>query len=141
MSLAENKAIVRRWIDEFWNQGNLDLVDEIVAPGFISHRNGVRGREGCRAWLGRSQAIFPDFEFTIEDLIAEGDKVVYRYTCSGTPAGEWLGLAPTGKRVKWTGISIAHIVDGLIAELWGDYDKLGAYQQLGGILTTGESEA
>ena len=65
--------------------------------------------------------------------------MVYRYSCGGTPTGEWLGLAPTGKRITWTGISIARIVDGIIAELWGDYDKLGAYQQLGGILTTGVS--
>lgn len=140
MSLEENKAIVRRWIEESWNQGCIDLVDEIIAPDFVSHRNGVRGREGCRAWISRSKALMPDFQFTIKDLVAEGAKVVYRYTCSGTPKGEWLGLAPAGKRAKWTGTSIARVVDGMIAELWGDYDKLGAYQQLGGILTAGEGE-
>ena len=140
MPVKENKVVIRRWIDEFWNQGNLDLADEIIDPDFFCYRNGVSGREGCRKWVSRSKILMPDFEFIIQDLVAEGDKVVYRYTCSGTPEGEWLGLSPTGQRVEWTGVSIARIANGLIAELWGDYDKLGAYQQLGGVLTRDESE-
>src|SRR5919202_2687526 len=106
MSAEENKAIVRRWVEECYNPGNLALVDELFAPDFANHdpaRPDVRDLDGLRRLLSEQRAAMPDLLTTIEDLIADGDKVVKRFIFQGTQTGEILGIPPTGRRVTVAG--------------------------------------
>jgi steroid delta-isomerase-like uncharacterized protein len=124
----ENKVIVRRWNEEFW-KGNLDVSDEILAPDCVFH--GVGGPQEIKEALGRLSRGIPDGQFTIEDQIAEKDKVVTRWTMRGTHQGELWGVPPTGKQLNYTGISINRIAGGKIVEDWFEADILGLMQQLG----------
>jgi steroid delta-isomerase-like uncharacterized protein len=132
----ENKALARRWADIF-NQGNLDLVEEIYAPGFVNHDpampEDVRGLEGAREFYGMYQSAFPDTEITIEDQVAEGDKVVTRWTARGTHQGDLMGVPPSGNRVEVAGITISRIEGGKVAEEWNNYDALGMMQAIGAV--------
>jgi len=131
MSLEENKAIVRRFIEE-WNKRNLAALDELMAADYFDPSLQVRGLEAYKQLLTMVLKGFPDWHETIEDIIAEGDKVWVRYTATGTHAGEFRGLAPTGKKFTETGVLIWRIVDGKIAEKEsGVYDFLDFYKQLG----------
>lgn len=132
MSIEENKATVRRVFDAF-NQGDPAVIDEIYAPIFVHHDPAhprVRSREACKRFGTGFFAAFPG-QFTIEDLIAEGEKVVLRYTYRGTHQGQWRGLPPTGKAVTFTGTVIYRIVDGKAVEAWQNADNLSVLQQLG----------
>ena len=134
MSIEENKAIARRWMEEVWGKGSLAAVDELCAPDFVWHwaPPGVASdREGYKQNVTMSFAPFADIRSTIEDMVAEGDKVVVRWTWRGTHKGEFMGIAPTGKQVTLTGISIIRIAGGKIVEEWGEMDMLGWMQQLG----------
>src|SRR5215208_2186107 len=137
----ENKAIARRWAD-IWNQGNLDLVDEIYAPDYVNHDltmpDDVRGVEGVREFYSKYLNTFSDAEITIEDQLAEGDKVVTRWTARGTHTGELMGVPPSGNRVEVAGITISRIEGGKVAEEWDSYDALGLMQQIGAIPEPGE---
>lgn len=129
-----NRTIVRRFIEEVINKGNLALVDEIVAPDYIGHYSNapeVRGAEVVKQRLAAARMAFPDWHSTIEDMIAEGDKVVTRWRASGTHLGEFMGIAPTGKKMTTTGIYIDRVVNGKYVEHWSDWNALGALQQLG----------
>ncbi|MCA1666204.1 MAG: ester cyclase [Thermomicrobia bacterium] len=128
MSADENKALVRRFME---GGLNLDAVDQFAAPDMIDHSRGGAGREGLRQALGLFAAAFPDWQTTIEDLIAEGDKVVLRGVGRGTHRGAFMGIAPTGKQVTLPGIHIMRIADGKIVEHWAQLDDLGLMQQLG----------
>jgi len=135
-----NKAIVRRVYEECLNQKNLSLLDESHATDYVFHLAGnpdIQGGEGFKQLLALYFAAFPDFHVTIEDMIAEGDMVVVRDTASGTHQGELMGIPPTGKQVKWTGINIHHFENGKFAESWTNMDSLGIMQQLGAIPPTG----
>jgi steroid delta-isomerase-like uncharacterized protein len=130
----ENKAITRRDWEETWNQGNLDLIDELQAVDYVGHflPPGLpTGREGYRQFVQVFRAAIPDIHITIEDLIAEGDKVVTRFTARGTHQGELMGIPPTGKAVEVTGISIYRFAKGQIVEDWAEYDQLGMLTQMG----------
>jgi steroid delta-isomerase-like uncharacterized protein len=143
MSAEENKALVRRYVEEVVNQRNLDLVDEIFAPDFVEYGanpDQVSGVEGLKHFFVMLRSGFPDFEGTLEDLFAEEDKVVLRFTFRGTHQGEFMGIAPTGKQVTMPGIDIFRIADGKIVELWGQEDILGMMQQIGAIPEPGQSE-
>lgn len=134
MSAEENKALVRRFYEEFFNKGNLAVADELVVTDYVFHRAtgpDINGPEGYKQLVSAVLNAFPDFHVTIEDIVAEGDKVVTRYTLSGTHKGEFRDIPPTGK--KWTvwGICIECIVGGKIVETWERYDTLGFMQQLG----------
>ncbi|MBI3859846.1 MAG: ester cyclase [Thaumarchaeota archaeon] len=134
---AENKAIIRRMIEEVWNNKNLAAVDEVVAADCIGHPpTGIeaRGSEGVKQNVTRFCTAFPDLHWTIEDMIAEGDKVVIRNTFRGTHQGEFLGIAPTGKQVMVTATGTYRLKDGKIAEGWVNQDLLGLLQQLGATL-------
>ncbi len=135
MSAEENKAIARRADEELFDRGNLDVADELFAPNFVYHDPASgedwRGPESVKQYATMLRAAFPDLRYTVEDQIAEGDKVATRYTASGTHRGELMGIAPTGNRVEITGISITRIEDGKIEEIWENYDTLGMMQQLG----------
>jgi steroid delta-isomerase-like uncharacterized protein len=142
MSTEANKAIVVQLYEEIWNQGNLDLVDKLIAPNAINHDPqqppGVpSGPQGLKAAVTILRSAFPDDHHTIEDLVAEGDKVVVRTTHTGTHQGSFFGLAPTGKHIANTSIHIFRIASGQIVEVWGNRDDLGLLQQLGAIPASG----
>jgi steroid delta-isomerase-like uncharacterized protein len=131
---AENKALIRRMIDEVWNQKNLAAVENFAAADCIGHAPtgvDVRGPDGIRQNVTRFITAFPDLHLTIEDMIAEGDKVVMRFTSRGTQRGEFLGIAPTGKRVTVTGTGTYRMEGGKIKEGWVNQDLFGLLQQLG----------
>ncbi len=130
MSLEENKAIVRRFI-EAYNQQNLDLFDDFVAPDFVDHTHQQQGLESLKKIFNIAFIGMPDLHETIEDIIAEGDKVWARLTYTGTHIGEWFGLAPTGKRVTTVLFAIYRIVDGKIVEGWFFTDDLTLFKTLG----------
>jgi steroid delta-isomerase-like uncharacterized protein len=134
-SEGENKVISGRADEELFNQGNLDVADELFAPNFVFHDPASgeewHGPENVKRYAAMLRAAFPDLHQTIEEQIAEGDKVAYRWTARGTHLGELMGIAPTGNRVMFTGISIAHLAEGKIEEIWENYDALGMMQQLG----------
>jgi steroid delta-isomerase-like uncharacterized protein len=131
----ENKAVVRRFLKEVFEGGNLELVDEIFAPDYVLHDpivpDEVRGPEGMKQYVSMYRGAYPDTHFTIEDQIAEGDEVVTRWTGQGTHEGELMGIPPTGAQVTVTGIQFDRVVDGEIQETWVNYDALGMMQQLG----------
>lgn len=134
ISTEENKAIIRRWNKEIWSKGKLAAIDEILATDFVFNYPppGVEPDREVYKQIVKSYFVgFPDFKSTIEDMVAEGDKVAVRWTGRGTHKGEFMGIAPTGKKVTVTGISIIRIVGGKIVEEWTEMDNLGAMQQLG----------
>ena len=145
MSVEENKALYRRYVEEVWNKGNLAILDELLAPGFVRHTannpEGVRGPQAFREYVGLFRAAFPDFVAPAEDLFAEGDRVAYRWVFRGTHRGELLGIRPTNKYVTVPGIVVARIDKGKIAEEWESYDTLGFMQQLGVIPTSAQPTA
>jgi steroid delta-isomerase-like uncharacterized protein len=130
-----NKVIVRRYFEGILDGGDLDLVYEIFDPQYVLHdpnsSQEVRGLEGSRQFVGVFRSAFPDIAHTIEDQIAEGDKVVTRLRARATHKGELMGILPTGKEVTIRGISIWRIANGKIRECWVNYDALGLMQQLG----------
>jgi len=134
MSLEENKAIVRRFI-EAYNKRNLDLIDDFVAPDYVDHTNKV-GREGLKQLFNMGLTAFPDWHETIEDNIAEGDKVWVRLAYTGTHKGEFMGLAPTGKKITSKGVDIYRIVNGKLAEYWNVTDNVNIFKQIGAIEIT-----
>ena len=129
MSLEENKAIVRRFV-EAYNKQNLDLFDDLLAPDYVDHTSKV-GIEGLKQLMNMAFKAFPDLHETIEDIIAEGDKVWVRITFTGTNTGEWLGFAPTGKKVTSKNVDTYRIVNGKLAEYWNVTDASDFNKQLG----------
>jgi steroid delta-isomerase-like uncharacterized protein len=126
-------------IEEVFNEGRLELVDEIVAADAIDHDPAlpepVVGPEGSKQLVAGYRAAFPDVHLTIEDQIAEDDRVVTRWTARGTHTGDLWGISGTGKEATVTGITIDRIEDGKIAESWTNWDTLGLMQQIGVIPT------
>ena len=134
MSVEENKAIVHRIMEEIFNKGNVAAADELIASNFVDH-NPVCGQpaglEGLKQVVTMFRTAFPDLHCTVEEMIAEGDKVMARGTIRGTHKGEFMGVPPTGKRVRVTGIDIVRIAGGKVVERWGNFDEMGMMQQLG----------
>jgi predicted ester cyclase len=143
MSLEENKAVVRRFAEEVGSGKNLELLDELVSTEFVNH-NPLPGAgsdfEGLRQAFTILHSAFPDFHGTIEHLVAEGDLVVFHGTNQGTHQGDFLGIAPTGKHVSFSGIVIFRVANGKIVERWAQLDNLSLLQQLGAIPAPGQSE-
>src|SRR5512144_1927903 len=136
MSLEEqNKAVVRRWIEEGWTKGNLIIADELIDARFVVHGAGGQavpsGPEGVKQLVAEWRTGFPDGRMRIDDLFAEGDKVVIRMTWVGTHSGTFYGNAPTYRAVSVTSIGIDRVSDGRIVEGWGAVDMLGLYEQIG----------
>ncbi len=139
MSTEENKALVRRHFAAIWNQRQLDVADELVAPDYHSHfpvPGQPPGIAGVKYALQAFYTGFPDLTMTVDDLIAEGDKVVARLTARGTHQGPFRGIPATGRVIEWTGIRIFRIAEGKIAEHWANWDDLSLVQQLGGVALT-----
>ena len=134
MSTEQNKSIVRRWVEEGWNKRNLALIDELYAPEFYQHETGpetVVNREALKPFVAGYLAAFPDLQFTIEDLIAEGDKVVWRFKATGNNTGPFMGGPVTGKSVAVTGTITFRLENSRMAEAWLNLDVLGLLQQVG----------
>ena len=140
MSTEDNKAVVRRFYEEVMNQKKRAVLDEVFDLNVVDHfapPGTPGGLEGARQTLGMFLTAFPDLHFTVEDLIAEGDKVVARATLSGTQHGAFMGIPPTGKHVTMTGIDINRFAGGKSVEHWVEMDTLGLMQQLGVIPSPG----
>ena len=135
MPTEENKAVVRRMF-EAYNKHDLAALEDLCAPDYVWHGPAGFGdmdlaamKQVMPTWF----AALPDLHWTVEDLIAEGDKVVSRYTCRGTHQGEFMGIPPTGKTVTVTAIIISRVAGGKCVEDWEEADMLGLFQQLGAI--------
>jgi predicted ester cyclase len=142
MSTEENKARVRRLIEEFINKRDLAVADEIFATNFVNHSPAVGttpDRQGIKQYIAMLHSAFPDFHCAIEDLIAEGDRVVVRLMCRGTHRGDLMGVSPTGRQVDVTAISILHFAGGKVMERWNSTDNLGMMQQLGVVSLPGQT--
>jgi len=130
MSLEENKAVVRRFY-EAANKHDVDLVAEFVAPDYVDYTNKIEGVEGVKQFGNMLIKGFPDIHWTIEDIVAEEDKVWVRTTITGTHRGEYRGVPPTGKDITIRCVDILRIVDGKIGEAWAVDDLLDFYKKLG----------
>ena len=133
MSADTNKEIVRRLGVEPW-EGNLGVIDELVAPDYIGHdpaQPDMQGPEGIKEFITGYLAGFPDGRITIDEQLAEGDMVATRWTGRGTHKGEMMGIPPTGKQVTVSGITISRVKNGKVVEEWSNWDTLGMLQQLG----------
>lgn len=135
MSTEENKALARRVIEQMFNEGNLDVADELLALDYVDHDptlpEDVHGPEGFKEYVGMYRSAFPDLHVQIEDQIAEGDRVATRWTGTGTHDGDLAGIAPTGKRVTVPGMEIVRIANGKLVEGWEGYDSGTLMRQLG----------
>lgn len=139
MSAEQNKSILRRWIEEGWNGHNVAVADELYAPDFTqtdpSTPMPVKGIQAIKAYVSGFLTALPDMRFETHDLVAEGDKVVWRFTSTGTHLGTLLGIEPTGKSVAVSGTATFRFSANKIAEAWVNFDALGMLQQLGVIPT------
>jgi steroid delta-isomerase-like uncharacterized protein len=136
-----NKATVRRFYEEVWARGNLDVADEVFAGDYVRHdfRPGdpVPGPEGQKRIAADFRAAFPDLEFGIDFLLAEGDMVAGRWTARGTHSGAWAGVPATGRRMEFSAINVFRFQDGRVVEIWNHRDDLGLMQQIGGPVYAG----
>jgi steroid delta-isomerase-like uncharacterized protein len=133
-STADNKAIVRQYLEEAWNQRNLGILDQLTAPNYARYLSGQVSpldRESQKQRIASFHQGLPDVHLTVEDMVAEGDKVVFRITIRGIHQGALMGVPPTGKPVTISAIDIARLADGKIVEHWGQMDTIGLLQQLG----------
>ncbi len=133
MSSEDYKGLGRRLVEAL-NTGNLAIIDEVFASGYVDRTpfpGTTPDREGVKQGLKQFRAAFPDFRYTIEDEITSGDKLVQRLTARGTQKGEFQGVPATGKQATWSEIHIARLVNGKVVEHWGIEDQFGMMQQLG----------
>jgi len=134
MSTEVYKAMDRRVVDEIINKGNMAVADELFASEYVYHGPGgqeLNGPEGFKQLITIYRTAFPDIHMTIEDMVAEGDKLVTRWTVCGTHKGELMGIAPTGNQISITGIVIYRIAGDKFVESWENFDQMAMMQQLG----------
>lgn len=137
------KANVRRFYQEAWNGGRVDVVDELFSDDYIdhdavTHTGGMSGRDSAKAFVQVFRAAIPDLRCDIEDQIAEDDKVVSRWVATGTHQGELMGVAPTGRSFRVDGISIDRFDrDGRFVEGWGTWDGIALLRQIGALPSPG----
>jgi predicted ester cyclase len=138
MSPEENKAIVHRYLDEVWNKKNRAIIDEVIAPDLVQHiRNVPPGRDGIHRFFAMMDLAFPNAHMVIEDMLAEGDKVMWRFTIHATHTGPFRDIQPTGNAITLTGMAMTRMRDGQMVENWNQTDDLGMMQQLGAIPSPG----
>ena len=145
MSAEENKMVIRRLTDEALNQGNMDVLDHVLADTFTYHdpaNPGVTSRDDYKQFVTEVRTTFPDIHFTIEDEVADGDQLAVRWTMRGTHRGDLVmpagPIPPTGKQVQVSGITLIRFTEGKVVEEWQNADNLGFLQQLGVISTPGQ---
>lgn len=132
-----NKQLLRRWFEEVWNAGRADAIDEMFAPEGIAHGlsdeagQPLRGPANFRTFHTQMRTAFPDMNVTIEDMVAEGDRVAARCSVRGKHGGDNLGIAATNAPVEFTGMTIVRIADGKIVEAWNNFDFMRMYKQVG----------
>ena len=142
VSAEDNKALVHRFVDEVQSRGNFELIDEICSPEYVNHSAppGIPAdREGIKIVTAMFRGAFPDSYFTVEDMVAEGDKVATRKTFHGTHEGEFMGIPPSGRTVTMGLIDIVRISEGRVVEHWSMGDNFGMVRQLGVVPQPGES--
>lgn len=127
------KSVVRKFY-EILSSGDVDAADEVVAANYVNH-NAIAGQtlglEGFKQSVRSLRTAFPDLQISIEDQVAEGDKVASRYTVSGTHKGEFLGVAATGKKITWSALVLQRVADGKVQESWLQWDRVSIMEQLG----------
>jgi steroid delta-isomerase-like uncharacterized protein len=130
---SENKAIVRRWFEEVWNQGRVETIDELFAPHGVAHGLGddLRGPDQFKPFHAAFRQAFPNIRIVLDQMIAEGDKVAYSWTAEGTHHGHLMNIAPTGRSSRFDGMGIVRVQNGQIIEGWNVFDQLTMFQQLG----------
>ena len=134
MSTDSNKAVVRRWIEDGWNKHNLGLIDELYAADVVQYDPAgatARGRAEVKRYIEGFRVVLPDLTFTIESLVAEGDRVVWRFTSRGTQKGPLMNIPPSGKSAVVVGMVEFRLAGGKIAEVWVNFDALGLLRQIG----------
>ena len=129
----QNKTLARRWFEDLFSRGDLDAADEILSAEFVDHltHEDERGLEELKQYVTMYRTAFPDIQDTVEVIVAEGDKVVIRWTSRGTNEGEFMGVAPTGRHVTFTGMRLFRIAENKIVESWVNIDERGLQEQLG----------
>ena len=129
----ENKALVQRWFAEVWNHGSSDAVDQLMSADAVVHGLGepMTGPEGFKRFHAAYREAFPDVQVEVQDLIAEGDKVAFRWIATATHRGGSLGFAATNRNVRFEGMGIIRVRRGKLVEGWNTFDQLGMLQQLG----------
>jgi steroid delta-isomerase-like uncharacterized protein len=141
-----NKALVRRWFKEVWNDGREATIDELFAEGGVTYGLGdgeavVQGPVQLKPFVRNLRNSFPDIQITIHDIMAEEDKVMVRVLLEGTHSGSGLGVPPSGRRVRVAGIVVIRISKGQFVEGWNSWDQLGLLRQIGALpLTEGEDQ-
>jgi steroid delta-isomerase-like uncharacterized protein len=136
MSVSENKSIVQRLVDEGWNGRRLEAFDELLAPDFVNHDPygpAVTDLASFKMFVQRIWNAFPDFRVDVTEMVGEGDTVAKCWVSQGTQAGQFAFVPPTGRYIKFTGISVYHLADGKVASMIWSYDMLGTLQQMGAI--------
>lgn len=135
MSIEENKAVIRRYIEVGWSTGDMGAVADAVDPGYRRHQPNmamtVESEKELEQLIGMYRAGVPDLDIKIEHMVAEGDRVVTRVICRGTHSGELAGIPPTGKSVDFTATDIFQMAGGKVVESWHNVDDLGLLQQIG----------
>ena len=142
MSTEEHKAAIRRFNEAVWNAGNLTIIDELFADTWVGHDlppGLALGRDGLKQLAGAFGAAFSDIRATVDDQLADGDRVAWRWTFRGRHTGAFMGIPPTGKEIALTGISIDRLAGGMFVERWDSADMLGLLQQLGAIPAPGRT--
>ncbi|HEV7220122.1 MAG TPA: ester cyclase [Terriglobales bacterium] len=133
----DNAQFIHRWFDEVWNKGRMEAIDELCRPDAIGHGQAQHkvdiGLVEFKQFARDLRTAFPDIRITIHETLAQGDKVVARWSAKMTHSGSFLGFAPTGREAQITGTSIQRIVDGKIAEGWDNWDQLGLLVQIGAV--------
>jgi steroid delta-isomerase-like uncharacterized protein len=132
--LKQNEWIIRQYFEEVWNKGNVDLLDKMIAPGYLNHSssvaNPIPGPDGLKPIIIAMRQAFPDLHYEIEDIIISPENVVARVVVSGTHNGDFFGIAPTNKKIRVNQINIERIIDGRITEHWRLTDELLLMKQL-----------
>jgi steroid delta-isomerase-like uncharacterized protein len=131
-----NEQVMRRGVDEIWNGGRIEVIDELVGPGYVRHDPALPqptiGPRALEDVVRTYREAFPDLNLVIEEMHSAGDDVVVaRWRASGTHRGDLMGIAPTGKRSEVTGINLSHFGDGKMVEEWVEWDQVGMLRQLG----------
>lgn len=141
MSAERNIQVQERWGEEVATKGNLDVLDEILADDFVDHDPAPDqgpGPEGLKGFFRTLRTAFPDLKAEVDEMMASDDEVAIRYTISGTHEGDFMGFAPTGRRVEAAAMQIARFEDGKVKERWGITDQLGLLRQIGALDHVGQ---
>jgi predicted ester cyclase len=134
MSTEDNKALVRRLYTEVMGKGNMTEADVLLSTQYVEHFPvPTPGREGLKQLVMMVRSAFPDIHPTVEDAVAEGDKVAVRVVARGTHQNAFMGIVPSGKAVEWREMHIYRVADGKIVEHWGEIDQFGLLQQIGAL--------